>query len=304
MKSIKILVFTLLVVLVNSCSILTKNQIKNINAFASTAEKYTAFPGEVPRQRASLFLEERLVQTILFSDADRIKNSINMAMINYDALLRSADKFDLSLLLIQQYASLLTKLSSKDFVDNLSSNTNNLNDNLGSLVKIANLKLINKIPITVSDAITKVIFLVGQRLTLAKQAKALKEFIPQGQILITITMQNIEEVLVTMQDLLAQDKMKYIDTYTATIFMDKSKIDYGSMRQYVTALNNFDNLELLRKQSITAANKLSLAHTKLQESILKKDDLMEIYAQTQDFIMSMQDLYKTYEKLSTVKKQA
>lgn len=302
MKNLKFFILTTFVLLLNSCSVLTKSQIKNINAFAATAEKYAIFPGEVPRQRASLFLEERLVQTILFSNADNIKLNINKAIDNYDALLQSADKFDLSLLLIQQYASLLSKLSSKDFVGSLNTNTNNLNDNLGSLVKIANLKLTNKIPITVSDAITKVIFLVGQKLTIGRQAKALKEFIPQGQILITITMQNIEEALVSMKDLLAQDKTKYINTYTAIIFNDAGKMNYVNIRQYVTALNNFENIEQLRVQSISAARKLSIAHTKLQERILVKDDLMEIYSETQDFILSLHDLYKTYEKLITVKK--
>lgn len=304
MKSLKILIVIAIVVTINSCSVLSKSQITNINAFATTAEKYAAFPSEVPRQRASLFLHERLVEVINISDAGRVNLGINKAIDNYKKLIISSDKFDLSLLLIQQYASLLTKLSANNFVDNLSSNTNSLNDNLGNLVKIANTKMTNPIPATVSDAITKVIFLVGQRLTMNKQAKALKEFIPEGQKLIVITMQNIEEAMVTMQDLLEQDKTKFTDTYTANVFMNVAKMNYLSVNQYVTGLSDFDNLELLRLQSISAARKLSKAHAKLEKSILKKSDLKEIYAETQDFIMSMQDLYKTYGKLSnSIKKE-
>ena len=298
MKTIKILTIVSLVLLGNSCSVLTKTQIKNINAFATAAEKYTAFPGEVPRQRAALFLEERLVQILKLSDPERIKLSIGKAVTNYETLLNSADKFDVSLLLIQQYASLLSILSATNFIDDLSSNTNTLNNNLGSLIKFANTKLTTKIPLSVGDAVTKVIFLTGQKLTMARQAKALKEFIPQGQILLTITLQNVEEVMVALQDLLAQDKTKFIDTYTATIFMDQSKINYISIRQYVTVINNYDNLELLRIQCIKASSKLILAHTKLEESILQKNNLMDIYRETQDFIIALQELYKIYGKIT------
>src|SRR6185295_17399676 len=96
-------------VLFNSCSVLTKSQIKNINAFATSAESYSNFPSEIIKQRADLVLEEKLLGSIQLLP-DQIKKSIADAQKNYDSQLLLADKLDVSLQLIQQYSSLLAKL--------------------------------------------------------------------------------------------------------------------------------------------------------------------------------------------------
>lgn len=280
------------------CSVLTPSQVKNINAFATAAKKYSYYPGEVIKKRADLVLEEKLVGAIQLPP-DQIKVSIANAQKNYESQQKLADKFDLSLRLIRQYASLLDKLSSAEFVEDLTSSTNDLNDNLSGLVNIANEKFSGRIPAKTGGAITKAIFLVGERLTRNKQAKALKEFIPSGDTLIKITVKNLTDALNTdLPDVLAGDKEKFINTYTNNILVKESKVEYNSLRQYLVALNNYDNLEQLRKKSIEAAEKLSAAHAKLYASIGTKSNLKEIFQETQDFIISTQELYKTFDQLS------
>ncbi|MBC7890197.1 MAG: hypothetical protein H7Z13_20165 [Ferruginibacter sp.] len=299
MKKIHLLVLIGVIVLFSGCTVLSKSQVKNINAFATTAKSYAYFPSEIVKQRAELVLEERLIASIQLP-ADQIKRSIDDARKNYLFQQQIADQMDLSLQLIQQYSSLLSKLSSGDFVENLSANTTELNDNLSGLVKIANSRLPNKIPGTVGTAITKAIFLVGARLTKNKQAKALKEFIPVGDTLIKITVKNLVDVLSKdLADLLASDKQKFINTYTNNILAKESKVDYSSLNQYLGGLSNYENLELLRKTCVEAADKLSIAHSRLNSSIQAKTDLPEIFSETQDLIVSVKELFKTFSQLTS-----
>src|SRR5258705_5297151 len=111
MKKISWVLFFWVVVLFYSCAVLTKSQIKNINAFAISAESYSNFPSEIIKKRADLVLEEKLIGSILLPTPDQIKESIVKAQGNYLFQQKLADTLDLSLQLIQQYASLLRKLS-------------------------------------------------------------------------------------------------------------------------------------------------------------------------------------------------
>jgi len=299
MKKIFWFFFFSVVVLFYSCAVLTKSQIKNINAVAVSAESYSNFPSEIIKKRADLVLEEKLIGSILLQP-EQIKKSIVKAQENYLLQQQLADTLDLSLQLIQQYASLLRKLSSTGYVENLKNNTDDLNENLGDLVKIANAKLPNKIPPNVGNAITKVIFLIGDKLTKIKQAKALKEFIPIGDTLVKITVKNLVDALsADLPALLASDKEKFINTYTNNIFSNENRVNSTSMSQYLSALNDYDNLELLRQECIGAANKLSIAHSKLNSNIRSKSDIKEIFQETQDLIVSVKDLFKTFRKLSS-----
>ena len=299
MKKISWVLFFWVIVLFYSCAVLTKSQIKNINAFAISAESYSNFPSEIIKKRADLVLEEKLIGSILLQP-EQIKKSIVKAQENYLFQQQLADTLDLSLQLIQQYASLLRKLSSTGYVENLKNNTDDLNENLGDLVKIANAKLPHKIPPNVGNAITKVIFLIGDKLTKIKQAKALKEFIPIGDTLVKITVKNLVDALsADLPALLASDKEKFINTYTNNIFSNENRVNSTSMSQYLSALNDYDNLELLRQECIAAANKLSTAHSKLNSNIRSKSDIKEIFQETQDLIVSVKDLFKTFRKLSS-----
>lgn len=284
----------------NACTVLTKSQIKNINAFATSAKSYSSFPSEIIKKRSELVLQERLVGASQLPNADQIKVSIENAQKNYQFQQQLSDSLDLSLRLIQQYATLLTKLSSPVYVENLTKNTTELNENLGDLVKTANTKLPNKIPTGVGDAISKAIFLVGENLTKSKQARALKEFIPQGDTLIAITAKNLTDALsINLKDLLASDKQRFINTYTNTVLVKPERVDYFSLSHFSSSLNNYDNVEQLRVKCIEAANKLAIAHSRLKVSIQTKHNLTEIFHETQDFIVSVQGLFKIVSQFTS-----
>lgn len=281
------------------CKTLSKSQVKNINIFATSAKSYTAYPGEYVRDLAKLLTEERIISTIQLSNPEMIKGQIEKIQANYKLRMELADSINLSLELIQQYASLLAKLSSESYVEDLTAATKDLNENLNSLITSSNSKLSNKIPVNIGDAVTKAIFLAGERLTKNKQAKALKEFIPIGNGLIKIIVKNLVEQL--QPDLLSGTKITFIDTYTNVILYDKSRINYATLSQYLNGLNDYDNLDQMRIKCIKSATNMERAHNKLTENIQSKKEIRVILGETQDFIVSLSDLYKTFKKISSPK---
>jgi hypothetical protein len=294
--------FILAAVALSSCSTLTESQIKNINAFGTSAKSYSAFPSEVFRQKAVLRFNEALVNTTVMATPNLMKQSLDRARTTYSRELQLSDKFDLSLQLIQQYAGLLAKLSSESFVENLEKNTTDLSENLSSLVTTFNTKLPgSKLPDGVATGVSRAIFLVGRQLTRSRQAKELKRFIPQGDVLIQATAKNLVDVFETdtpsVKMLLEGDRTAFINTYTNLILSDSSKVNYNSVRRYSEALTDYDNLEALRQQCVAAARQLAAAHGKLNQNIAKKTELREIFKETQDLIASVRELSKLYKAL-------
>lgn len=292
----------LILAVLTGCSVLTESQLKNINAFGASAKNYSGFPGEIFKKKAALRFNEALLRTTQLPTADLIKENLQNAQTAYDRALQLSDKFDLSLRLIQQYAGLLTGLSSGNFVENLNDNTTELGENLGALIETYNAKLPAKLPAGISGAFSKAVFLAGERLTKNRQAKSLKNLIPQGDKLVQATVKNLVEVFETdapsLKELLEGDRASFINSYTNIVLSNRAKVDYNSIRRYAQTLAGYDNLEAMRKQCIDAANKLAAAHAQLNKSIEKKRKLPEIFTETQDFIASVRALSKTFDALS------
>lgn len=288
--------------LLSSCSVLTDSQIKNINAFSTSAKSYSNFPGEIFKRKAELRFNEAILRTTQQPSADLIKENLKNAQTAYHTALQLSDKFDLSLQLIQQYAGLLEKLSSGNYIEDLNQNTTALGENLSGLLQTYNAKLpARQLPVGIGAALSRAIFLAGERLTKARQAKELKTFIPQGDQLIQTTVKNLIEVFETdtpsVKELLEGDRTAFVNSYTNIILSNTAKVDYNSIRRYVQTLDAYDNLETMRKQCVEAAGKLAAAHAQLAKNITTKKNLQEIVQETQDLIASVRGLAKTIAAL-------
>jgi hypothetical protein len=295
--------------LLSSCSVLTDSQVKNINAFATTAKSYSTFPSEVFKQRANLHLNNELLQASQFTDPAIIARTVTNARTHYKAATELSDKFDLSLQLLQQYAGLLAKLSSDNYVIDLTANTTELNENLSNLVTTYNSKAERKLPVGLGQQISHAILLVGKRLTRSKQAKELKRFIPAGDALIKTTTDNLIEVLDTdsfigtdgmrylgLKSLIEKEKNDFLANYKNIVLANTqangNKVSYGSIQTYSNTITDYENLEALRQKTVTAATKLAKAHQVLTKEIERKKNMGEIKIEIQDLIADVQEMRK------------
>jgi len=287
----------------SSCAVLTDSQVKNINAFAATAKSYSAFPSAILRQRADFHLHSELVVASQFTDPDAIDHRLDAARKNYNGAVQMSSKFDLSLQLIQQYAGLLTKLSSEQYITDLSSPTASLGENLSSVVTIYNSRVKDTLPASLGSSISKVVLLIGKTLTRHKQTAALKEFVLAADTLVQVTTRNLTTVLdgesftdakgnsfPTLQSLLATEKDFFIQSYRRVVFGDNARINYESIKFYYDELTAYDNTEQARQAIVQAAKSLAKAHAQLAINVREKKDLKDIIAQTQQLITEVQSV--------------
>jgi len=315
LKESVFIIFALL--MLASCNVLTNGQIKNINAFATCANNYTYFPSQVFQKRADLHLNNELLEASQFTDADRIAKRVNSAREHYHAVMQLSDKFDLSLKLLQQYAVLLSKLSSDSYITDLTTSTNDLNDNLSNLVNTYNLTAETKLPVAVGQQISNVILIVGKRITKNRQARELKKFIPAGNSLIKATVNNLVEVLDTdafvgldglkypsLKALLEKEKNDFVTNYKNVVLANTqqngNKISYSSIQTYSNTINDFETTEALRQATVIAAKKLARAHETLTREMERRKRMSEIKIEIQDLIADVQQLHKIIKEFRSV----
>lgn len=307
MKRYTFLTAGIFVLFLSGCAVLSDSQIQNINAFSVTATHYSNYPDEIFKKRAELHLSNELLELLSFSDFNLLDKRIDKARAGYDAAIATSDKFNLSIQIIQQYAALLVELSSDKFTKGLNDNTTHLSTNLGVLVSAYNTKVkaSDTLPAVISGELSNVLWALGRRITKAKQAKALKEFIPRGNVLVAASIHNLVEVLDNdsisgkdgksfpgLKTLLAQEKADLMQNYRNLVFNGQSPNNYLMIRQYYDAKVDYDNTEALRQKCITTANQLAKAHDALTKAMTEKKELKGLIQETQDLITDFQDLGK------------
>jgi hypothetical protein len=274
-----------------SCAVLTDSQVKNINAFASAASSYSAFPSTVLHQRADFHLHNEFVVASGFTDPDAIGHRLDTARKYYNNAVQISSRFDLSLQLIQQYAGLLAKLSSDHYFTDLNAPTAALGQNLCNIVTTYNSKCKDTLPSNLGTTISRMVLLVGKQLTKHKQTAALKEFVLAGDTLVQVTIRNLTSVMEEETSVLLDvEKDLFMQSYRRAVFGNASKINYESVKFYYDELTAYNTTEQLRLAVVQAAKSLAKAHSELAKNIREKKDLKDIIQQTQQMITDVQSV--------------
>lgn len=305
MKKYTYLLTGLLLIQLAGCSVLSDSQVANVNAFSVTASQYANYPNEIFKKRAELHLENELLEIISFSDFNLLDRRIDKARATYDTANAKSAKFDLSVRLIQQYAGLLAQLSSDSYTKGMDNNATGLANNLGIIIGLYNKKVSDTLPAGLADEMSNVLLTLGRRVTRSKQAKALKKFIPPGNIVLASAVKNLVEVLDKdsikgldgkmypgLKTLLADEKAESIQNYRNLVFTGRATNSYVTIRQYYDLKVDYDNTEALRQKCVATAKQLALAHDALAKNIMEKKELKEIIKETQDLFTDFQDLGK------------
>lgn len=298
------LIYFFLWIALSSCSVLSDSQLKNINVYATAAKSYSNYPGEVIRYYAKLNQDNRILKTSNLKDIDAVNAGLDSARKNYNFRVNLAADFDLSLQLFQQYAALLAKLSSPDDVTDLSNSSTALGENNTSLVKQYNAKASKKIPGEIGVKISDAVFIAGKRWIRSRQSKALKEFIPAGNILIGAMTDNLVTALEgdsasssSIRELISFSKTDFKDQYQIIVLTKPAGINYPSLKVYYETLARYDSLEAMRAQCVLTAKKIKTGHEKLTQDIQSKKKLKEIFNESADLIADIQKLKNTYQTL-------
>jgi hypothetical protein len=288
--------------LLPACSVLSDSQVTNINAFAITASHYSDYPSEVFKKRVELRLETELIGIIPFSDFSKVDGRIEAARATYDTLMALSDTLDKPIQVIQQYAAMLTELSSDRYTRNMNNSSINLGANLDGLVAAFNSVSKDTVPAGIGGELSNIIWALGRRATRSRQAAALKKFIPLGNVLIASAVNNLTEILGDsfkdrdgnrhrgLKAMLADEKKDCMQNFQNLVFNGRPGNNYTVIRQYYDMKTDYVNVESLRLKCTATAIQLAKAHDALAKNIAEKKDLKEIIKETQDLATDFRDL--------------
>ncbi|WP_325587126.1 hypothetical protein [Puia sp.] len=285
--------------LCSSCAVLTDSQVKNINVFATTTKAYCGFPSAVVKQYADLDQTLAIMKAADVRDFQHVQNQLNRARSGFQDKMSSAANFDLSLQMIQKYGALLAKLSCDDPANNLRDPSEDLGENLDNAVALFNQKTGSHLNASLGSDLSKLILLVGQRLTRRAQTVALKQFIEEVDPVIAAATANIEDVMNNgVKELWRQDSADFENF--ARVMLEHELAAGGApgislnrfeaARWYYDQLTVYRDADALRAQVVQAAVSLRNAHAALLADIHQKKQLKELVAETKQFITDVQPL--------------
>lgn len=287
------------IIILYGCSVLSESQLTNIHVFAIAAKRYSAFPGEVVKKGQELQFKNNVLEASALTDSNQIIRSLDIAKAQFETGKKFSKKADLSLALIQKYASLLAQLSSDSYTDDLGKNAKELSGDLDDAIGLFNDQLSAKIPGNVGKGIAQIIKTIGDRVIKNKQARALKKFIPIGDTLIQLTVVNLVSALEEdLKPLTDRYKATFQSEFRTIIFDHPEKIDYNMLQFYVKTKSDYEDVEALRKRCIHSAIKMASSHKELKDNIIKKKNLKELLAEIKDFVSDVKELYETLSTLS------
>lgn len=283
----------------SSCAVLSDSQVKNINAFAATTKAYSSFPSALVRQYADLHRENEILLATRFTNIDRVLRTLDSARsINNQTLEKSA-KFDLSLQVIQKYGVLLTTLSADQYTSDLGTTTTALGTNLDTLISQFNTVVGASVPAGLGSDLSKLILLVGQRLTKKKQTEALKEFVLKADPLIQKAIGALNEELDGIGTLLSLEENSFMGDMKSMLANDPALgfsqpgISFAKINVltfYYGEITDYRNVEALRKQLMAAAKSLAVAHTALVKDVQTKKNLDSIIGEVKQLVTDVQPL--------------
>ncbi len=288
-----------------SCASLSKSQLKSIQSYAELLKKNAEFPSVAISECINLKYDIELLNSGTFADTlanEKIWNSYK----GREEALKKAQKADLTIKIIKQYAVSLYNLSSPNSAEALSKASEQLGENLEKLIEQYNsLTTNNKVPAGIGTLITNAVAFAGKQFIRAKQTHKIKKFISAGDTLIVIMTDNLATEL---EKLLLKEWIPALKTDLKTrqenlLANLNPKGDYKAFyatqynKEIAAIIARIDNLEQLSMEVIKAARKIRKAHAQIVETMQQKKKIKEILSETYELYLSVKELADLYKKI-------
>ncbi|MEP6748348.1 MAG: hypothetical protein ABJB86_11525 [Bacteroidota bacterium] len=297
-----LLICAAFIVLLSSCASLTKSQIETVNHFARISKNFSAYPSKILTGLADLSLSEG----VYFSNSlDSVKLHIDDLNGLYESkkdVYKSSAKADITFKIIDKYAQALLLISSDKHAADLDSQTVNFGTGLDNLITTYNtMPDVKPVQSGLGGVVGSIVLAGGKQLIRTKQAKAIQEFVPKADTLISVMTSNLLEFLTSTNiDLLIKNEERNIQRNYKS-FLSQRKATIQNERDYLGFKADIDNIKILRDQTIEATKNLRKAHLKLVNEIKEKKDLKEVIAELQTLYEDISNVKSTISALNTVK---
>lgn len=288
-----------------ACASLTETQINAVHQFANTSKGFSDYPREVSHKLAAIRAESRMFDAN--AQLDRTEHIKRLGKI-YDEEILDANysrKVELTFNVLDKYAQSLLLLSTTNS-DELEKQAKNFGVEIDSLIVLYNsIDKVRKMPMGIGGAVSQIIAAGGKKYWRVRQAKDLKKFVPQGDVLVAGMTSNLINYLdkkvyikslndsLGLKELIASQRKSLEEdygSYLSSVYFRNQNPPIERDREYLALLHRLDNVESLRIQTIVAAKKLREAHAKISQEISAKRTLKAT-------IKEIQVLYEDVRKI-------
>lgn len=290
-----------------SCATLTETQINAVHQFANAGSEFSKYPEKVANELAVIRRESRMFDAN--AQLDRAEHIKRLEKINSEETLdlKYSRKIELTFAVLDKYAQSLLLLSTTTSGD-LEKQAKNFGIEIDSLIGLYNtIDNVRKMPIGIGGAVSRVIAVGGKNYLRARQAKDLKKFIPEGDVLVAHLATNLVNYLdkkvyvrslndsLGLKDLIAGQRKSLEEdygSYLSTVLFRNQIPPLEYDREYLSLLRRLDGIEKLRKQTIAATQKLQEAHAAISKEMLARRTLKQS-------IKEVQALYEDVKNIRT-----
>ncbi len=305
MTTLKFLLILCVLPFIAGCASLTKTQIESVNTYSCLLEKYSEYPGSIIEEFIQIKYDVEQLNTGTFNDT-AVNSKLWTSYYGKKKALKDAEKIDVGIKVIAEYASALVMLSSEDLSNRVDKGSKKLGSNINSLISQYNLKSDKKIPSGIGKLITGVVSLLGSSYVKQQQATDLKKFINEGDSLISmltdaikteLTKTVINEWLIALKDDLKNRQVNFLQNIPHSEYKVYLANSYN--KEVALLIARIDNLEQLAKKTISSIEKIKKAHKQLLVHIQEKNEIKAVLSETQNLYLSVKDIYINYQKLTT-----
>ncbi len=282
-----------------SCATLTKSQIESVNQFGRMTENFSAFPGRIMAELADI----RKCREVYYANSLSIpQNHIDILdSIHYNKVHGNAlsEKADITFRIIDNYSDALSLLSSDKYINELKNHSENLGEDLDTLISHYNrIDKSARLPLGIGAAAGKFIQIGGRQFIRCRQAKEIKKYIPQADTLIAVMTGNLITFLKSGNiDQLIDAEERGLNTDYLSFISHSSKTSIANDFEYLDLKERIEQVKQLRSMTISATNSIRKAHGKMLGSIEKRRNLKEIVEGFREMAVQIRDLNTTVGKI-------
>lgn len=284
------------------CSVLTKNQVKEVNKFAVAAKGYTEMPATVITEHARIRKVKQVLKASGAYKPETAVKALEIGVAQDFALVERGKRADAALAVLKDYAELLLMLTSDQFTTDLQAASESLGKSIDRGISQYN-KLQGDDLSLFGSKVAAAVRGVGGLYIRREQEKALKHALESANQVIPTMMESVQEMMLVYLDgnqvkkveevlgrrmapsalggILSAEKVEVIDLY-------KNAVQHFSNRQppslpmlVADEMEASDTTAELAARAIIAADSFNRAHLKLVEAVKEKRDLAQAIEEIQ-----------------------
>ena len=287
----KILLTILLVGLFQGCATLSSSKREYIQQFGLSTRnlpdyslKLTDGLSNIRSKRGVYFANTLSTPNLHLNELDNIYNQQKIDEVN-------STLFQNSFAMLSLYSTMLLKLSSNSYNEDLYDNIKELEYGLENLITINNQLTSSNIPTGFINIAAKISFLSGKYYIGHNQNEEIKRLVTSSDSLITDISNNIVFHLKSdnLNSIIENEHMMLSRNYLSYIQQNKQTSVYSDL-DYILLKNNLDKIKALKEKLIISVTNLKLAHNIMAVEVNKKNTTLDNINQLKELLITMSEI--------------